>query len=160
MITIYTDGSSKGNPGPGGWGAIILGSDTVQEIGGGEKHTTNNRMELTAAIKSLEFAPELDANSDNLEVIIYTDSKYVMKGMTEWIDNWQKKGWRTAGRKSVLNQDLWQELLKVSEGKNVGWKHVAGHTGVPLNDRADEIATTFADGLVFNLYNGPRNEYK
>jgi len=153
MTTIYTDGSSRGNPGPGGWGAIILDDGVVREIGGGEKLTTNNRMELTAAIKGLEIVT-------SEKITIYTDSEYVIKGMTEWIDNWQKKGWRTAGRKPVLNQDLWQKLLGASEGKKVEWKYVAGHTGVPLNERADEIATTFADDLVPNFYNGPRDKYQ
>jgi len=152
MITIYTDGSSRGNPGPGGWGAIILSDDEVRELGGGDPHTTNNRMELMAAIKSLEYVP------DNV-ITLNTDSEYVMKGMTQWIEGWQKKGWRTANRKPVLNQDLWQKLLEVTQGKNIEWKYVAGHTGVPLNERADVIATTFADGLIPNLYNGPRNKY-
>ncbi len=170
MITIYTDGSSRGNPGPGGWGAILVFSknenhelgiknnEYVAEIGGGEEHTTNNRMELTAVIKALEF---INSHSlFNIPYSIFTDSEYVMKGMTEWIDGWQKRGWRTVAKRPVLNQDLWQELLKVSEGKNIEWKYVRGHTGVPLNERADEIATTFADGLVPNLYHGPRNKYK
>lgn len=153
MITIYTDGSSRGNPGPGGWGAIVIYDYKVVELGGRETHTTNNRMELTAAIKTLESISEQ-------EVVIYTDSEYVMKGMTIWIHNWQRKGWRTAGKKKVLNQDLWQELLRVSEGKKIEWKYVASHTGVPLNERADEIATTFADGLKPVLYNGPKDKYK
>src|SRR3989339_4450 len=103
MVTIYTDGSSRGNPGPGGWGVIVDDGDRVIEMGGREDHTTNNRMELTAAIKSLE------AISGD-EVTVYTDSEYVMKGITEWVHNWQKKGGRTANKKPVLNQDLWQEL--------------------------------------------------
>lgn len=153
MITIYTDGSSRGNPGPGGWGAIILREEEVIELGGGDAHTTNNKMELMAAIKALDFIKDG-------EIVIYTDSEYVMKGITEWVHNWQKKGWKTANRKPVLNQDLWQELLKQTEGKNIEWKYVAGHTGVPLNERADEIATTFADGLIPNLYNGPKDKYQ
>ena len=153
MVTIYTDGSSRGNPGPGGWGAIILADDTVQEIGGREEHTTNNRMELTATIKSLEMV-------SGEGITVHTDSEYVMKGITEWVHNWQRKGWRTAGRKPVLNQDLWQKLLEVSEDRNIEWKYVAGHSGVPLNERADAIATTFADGLAPNLYDGPREKYK
>jgi len=161
MITIYTDGSSRGNPGPGGWGAIVTyknqqqttnNQQWVTELGGSEAHTTNNRMELTAAIKALGVV-----NDD--DITIYTDSKYVINGITEWVQNWQSKGWRTANRKPVLNQDLWQKLLEVTQGKNIEWKYVAGHTGVPLNERADEIATTFADGLIPNLYNGPRNKY-
>lgn len=177
MITIYTDGSSRGNPGPGGWGAIISyqyivnsrQQEWVTEIGDREKHTTNNRMELTAAIKALEFVSEL--STDNY--LLCTDSEYVTKGMTEWIDRWQRKNWRTAGRKPVLNQDLWQKLLNLTEGKEVEWKYVAGHSGVSLNERADEIATSFADlpaacltgrqgrqVILPTLYHGPRDRYK
>src|SRR3989338_5329043 len=153
MIVIYTDGASSGNPGPGGWGAIIIYDDKVVELGGGETHTTNNRMELTAAIKALEFISEK-------KIIIYADSEYVTKGMTEWIKRWQKKSWRTAGRKPVLNQDLWQKLLLLIEGREVKGKYVAGPSGIPLNERADEIATTFADGLDPALYDGPKDKYK
>jgi len=158
MVTIYTDGSSRGNPGPGGWGVIVDDGDRVIEMGGREDHTTNNRMELTAAIKSLE------AISGD-EVTVYTDSEYVMKGITEWVHNWQKKGWRTANKKPVLNQDLWQELLFVTEkikssGKKLEWKYVAGHAGVDLNERADVIATSFADNLPPSLYDGPKDGYK
>lgn len=152
MITIYTDGSSKGNPGPGGWGAIIFHDDRIVEIGGHAEHTTNNRMELTAAIKSLKSVFDE-------EVIVYTDSKYVMMGITEWIHNWVKKGWRTAGKKPVLNQDLWEELLSVTEGKDIKWKYVEGHAGHDHNERADVIATSFADGVDPNLYDGPRTKY-
>ena len=152
MITIYTDGSSRGNPGPGGWSAIIFDDKKVREIGGREERTTNNRMELTAAIKALE----------NLtgEALVYTDSEYVMKGITEWIKKWQVKGWKTAGKKKVLNQDLWHKLLEVTEGKKIEWKYVAGHVGIHLNERADEIATAFADSLDPALYNGPKDKYK
>ncbi|MDO8471117.1 MAG: ribonuclease HI [bacterium] len=162
MITIYTDGASRGNPGPGGWGAVISYQKIVNsrqqnwitEIGGREKHTTNNRMELTGAISALEFTSQLSTN----HYLLFTDSEYVMKGMTIWIHSWQKKGWRTAGRKPVLNQDLWQKLLRVAEGKKVEWKYVAGHAGIPLNERADEIATSFADNFTPALYNGPRTK--
>ncbi len=153
MITIYTDGASRGNPGPGGWGAVVIHDSKVIELGGRETHTTNNRMELTAAIKALEFIAEK-------EIIIYADSEYVTKGMTEWIKRWQKKGWRTAGKKPVLNQDLWQKLLLLTDGREVAWKYVAGHSGIPLNERADEIATTFADGLDPALYDGPKDKYR
>ncbi len=153
MIIIYTDGSSRGNPGPGGWAGIVIDDKKVKEIGGREDHTTNNRMELTGAIRTLESVDEKDLE-------IYTDSEYVMKGMTEWVHNWQIKGWRTAAKKAVLNQDLWQELLRVSEDKNINWKYVAGHSGDKMNDRCDEIATSFADGLAPSLYDGPRSQYK
>src|SRR3989344_4577097 len=102
MITVYTDGSSRGNPGPGGWAGIALSKDQVIELGGKEEHTTNNRMELLGAIKALESISES-------EVIVYTDSEYVMKGITLWIKGWQLKGWKTAAKKPVLNQDLWQK---------------------------------------------------
>ncbi|KKW14382.1 MAG: Ribonuclease H [Parcubacteria group bacterium GW2011_GWA2_50_10b] len=152
MITIYTDGSSRGNPGPGGWSAIVMADQQVREIGGAEEHTTNNRMELVATIKALGSVEEN-------EVTLYTDSEYVMKGITLWIKGWQAKGWKTAAKKPVLNQDLWQELLMVTEGKNISWKYVAGHSGELLNERCDEIATSFADGLNIDLYDGPRNSY-
>ena len=153
MTTIYTDGSSRGNPGPGGWGAIIIRENEVLELGGREAHTTNNRMELMATIKALESSVES-------EISLFTDSEYVMKGMKEWVKKWQEKGWKTANKKPVLNQDLWQKLIEVSSGKNVDWKYVAGHSGVPLNERADEIATTFADGLKPKLYHGPKAKYR
>ena len=136
---------------------ILAHDNRVVELGGREEHTTNNRMELMACIRALEFSI---FNFQFSNVQINTDSEYVMKGMTTWIHNWQRKGWRTAGRKPVLNQDLWQELLKVTEGKNIEWKYVASHTGVPLNERADVIATSFADNIPPILYDGPKDKYK
>ena len=159
MITIYTDGASRGNPGPGGWGGVIVNEDWVIEMGGSDPHTTNNKMELTACIRSLEFTI-FNSQFSNKPIQIYTDSEYVMKGITEWIHRWQKKGWKTAKRKPVLNQDLWQKLIELTEGKNIEWKYVAGHAGIPLNERADEIATSFADNLNPSLYDGPRDKYK
>ena len=154
MITIYTDGASVGNPGPGGWGAIIIDDDdTVREIGGGETHTTNNKMELTAVIRALK-------SISTSEAVIYTDSEYVLKGITEWIHRWQQKNWKTAGRKPVLNQDLWQELLTLTQDKKLNWKLVRGHSGIPLNERCDEIATEFANGIKPVLYHGPRDKYR
>ena len=155
MITIYTDGASRGNPGPGGWGAVLLSEDRATELGGAEAHTTNNRMELMGAIKALEFADTLEP--DPIE--LYTDSEYVMKGITLWIKGWQAKGWKTAAKKPVLNQDLWQELLAVSEDKQIEWKYVAGHSGEEFNERCDEIATSFADGIYTPLYHGSRASY-
>lgn len=157
MVIIYTDGASRGNPGPGGWAGILANDNRVIEIGGREEHTTNNRMELIATIRSLEFAIN---NFQFSKIQIHTDSEYVMKGITEWIERWQKKGWKTAGRKPVLNQDLWQRLLELTNGRNIEWKYVAGHSGHSWNERADEIATDFADGLSPVLYNGPRDKYK
>ncbi len=153
MITIYTDGSSKGNPGPGGYGAIIVTKDKVTEIGGSEKHTTNNRMELTACIKALESI------ASDEEITIYTDSQYVTKGITEWIHGWEQNGWKTAGKKPVENQDLWQVLSRNVEGKNIEWKFVRGHVGHVCNERCDVIATSFADGEQIDLYDGPRAKY-
>ena len=156
MITIYTDGSSRGNPGPGGWGAIVMDEARVVELGGREEHTTNNRMELMGAIKALEFAGTLD----HLPVELYTDSEYVMKGMTEWVSGWQKRNWKTASKKAVLNQDLWLELLRAAEGKEIAWKYVAGHSGHGPNERCDEIATSFADDMALSLYHGARGDYR
>lgn len=155
MIEIYTDGSSRGNPGPGGFGAIIISEHLVKEIGGAEKHTTNNRMELKAAIHALESLP-----NEMGPIVIYTDSEYLMKGITQWIHNWIQKNWRTAAKKAVENQDLWQALLKNVEGREISWKYVAGHAGHEFNERADEIATSFADEKEFNLYDGPRELYR
>ncbi|MDO8565079.1 MAG: ribonuclease HI [bacterium] len=155
MITIYTDGSSRGNPGPGGWAAIIMDDVRVVELGGREDRTTNNRMELMGAIKALEFVSTLS----DARIELYTDSEYVMKGITLWVTGWQKRGWRTASKKPVLNQDLWQKLILTSDGKEIDWKYVAGHSGHELNERCDEIATSFADDLTISLYNGSRNSY-
>lgn len=155
MITIYTDGSSRGNPGPGGWGSIVMDETRVVELGGREDHTTNNRMELMAAIKALEYVNQL--TPDKIEV--NTDSEYVMKGMTQWISGWQKRGWRTAAKKPVLNQDLWMQLVVASAEKEIEWKYVAGHSGHAWNDRCDEIATSCADDTSVTLYNGARTGY-
>lgn len=152
MITIYTDGSARGNPGPGGWGAIIASKDAVTEIGGREEYTTNNRMEMRAVIESLKSVSDTEVN-------LHTDSEYIVKGITVWVHGWQEKGWRTAAKKAVLNQDLWQEMLKATEGKNIKWTLVRGHSGVSANERCDEIATAFADGLDLQLYNGERALY-
>jgi ribonuclease HI len=169
-VIIYTDGSSRGNPGPGGWGAIILTNDEVLELGGGEKTTTNNRMELMGAIHGLREISHNVGDEQVREVEVRTDSEYVKKGMTEWINGWIAKGWKTASKKSVLNQDLWQALkheedrLKKS-GVHVGWVYVEAHVGIPLNERADTIATSCADAFLsghagnVELYRGARNEY-
>ncbi|OHA27117.1 MAG: ribonuclease HI [Candidatus Taylorbacteria bacterium RIFCSPHIGHO2_02_FULL_44_36] len=150
-IIIFTDGSSKGNPGPGGWAAMIKISNSQfliskKEIGGRAEHTTNNRMELTAAIEALSF---LDSKGYKLQITsykIYSDSKYLIDGMTKWIHGWQKNGWRTKDRKGVLNRDLWESLYELTAGKEVEWKYVAGHIGHPENERCDEIAQAFAEG--------------
>ena len=153
MITIYTDGSSRGNPGPGGYAAIIFEGDKVKEIGGWEEETTNNRMELRAVIEALRSIPE------DSEIEIHSDSEYVVKGITLWALNWQKNGWRTKAKKDVLNKDLWEELLKEVENRKVTWNHVRGHAESKLNNRCDRLATQFADGLYVKLYNGPKEKY-
>ena len=152
-VIIFTDGSSRGNPGPGGYSAIIISNDTVREIGGREDHTTNNRMELRGVIEALRLAKPED------DTIINADSEYVVKGATLWIKGWVAKGWRTAAKKAVLNQDLWQEMLVVIAGKKITWNVVRGHAGVKENERADVIATSFADNAPVNLYNGPKASY-
>lgn len=159
MITIFTDGSSKGNPGPGGWGVVLAHDEKVVELGDREKLTTNNRMELTACIRALEFTIS-NSQFSNKPVRLYTDSEYVLKGITQWIHNWQKKGWKTTAKKPVENQDLWQELLKVTEGKDIEWKIIRGHAGIPANERCDEIATSYADSTPTHLYNGSKHGYK
>jgi len=143
-IEIYTDGSSLGNPGPGGYGVVVVSGDKmINEFGGYEKMTTNNRMELLAVIESLKY---IIKNYVQDKVTIYADSAYVLGGVTTWIHNWEKNGWRTANKKEVLNQDLWKELIKlVREFKgHLSWQKVKGHAGHVHNERADVIATTYA----------------
>lgn len=153
---IYTDGSSRGNPGRGGWGAIICTDHEVKELGGREDHTTNNRMELSAAINALVYVDEGDLKG---EIILQTDSKYVIQGITSWISGWQKNGWKTAGKKDVINRDLWEALSFASSGLSISWKYVEGHAGHPGNERCDEIATSFADKVAIDLYHGTTSKY-
>ena len=135
-VTIYTDGACKGNPGPGGWGAVLQSGGTEKEIFGGELVTTNNRMELTAVIEALI------ALKRPCDVILYLDSEYVRKGITEWIHGWKARGWRTAAKQPVKNVDLWQKLDQVvsQSGHKIVWKWVKGHAGDPGNERADALA--------------------
>jgi ribonuclease HI len=133
-IEIYTDGACSGNPGPGGWGSVLLYNGHRREISGGESQTTNNRMELMAVIRALETLKR------PCEVILHTDSVYVMKGMTEWLAQWKRRNWRTAGRKPVKNVELWQRLEQAIDRHRVDWRWVRGHSGVPENERADELA--------------------
>ena len=143
-LEIYTDGSSLGNPGPGGWGVVITEQEKIKkELGGFEKNTTNNKMEIRAVIESLKY---LKQNNFNKEAIIFVDSNYVLLGITEWIFNWQKNGWKTANKKPVLNQDLWQELFLLKENcpAMLSWQKVKGHSGHTFNEKADEIATSCA----------------
>ncbi|HVU06556.1 MAG TPA: ribonuclease HI [Candidatus Paceibacterota bacterium] len=155
-ITIFTDGSSRGNPGSGGWGAIIRTDDEVTELGGREENTTNNRMELSAAINSLVFVSE---NKVEGPIVVQSDSKYVIQGITEWVSGWQRNGWKTAGKKDVGNRDLWEALAFAVKGLSIQWKYVEGHAGYPGNERCDEIATSCADGRDPGLYQGARKQY-
>ena len=134
MFVIYTDGACSGNPGPGGWGARLEGPDGINEISGGEKATTNNRMELSAAIEALTSLP------DGSEVTLVTDSNYVKEGMTSWLANWKKRAWKTAAKKPVKNVDLWKLLDTQCQRHRVQWQWVKGHSGHPGNERADELA--------------------
>ncbi len=133
-VKIYTDGACRGNPGPGGWGVILTYGEKRKELSGGEKRTTNNRMELMAVIKGLE------ALKKRSEVEIISDSSYVVKGMNEWIFNWIKKNWKTTGGKLRKNTDLWKTLVELTKRHNVKWTWVRGHAGHPLNERADQLA--------------------
>jgi len=133
-VTIHTDGACKGNPGPGGWGAILQAAGKSKELSGGEPLTTNNRMELTAAIMALE------ALTRPCRVDLHTDSKYVMDGITGWIHGWKARGWKTADRKPVKNADLWQRLDAARARHEVRWHWVKGHAGHELNERADQLA--------------------
>ena len=133
-VQIYTDGACKGNPGPGGWGALLRWGDHAKELFGGEAQTTNNRMELTAVIEALA------ALKLRSQVAVYTDSAYVKNGITAWIHNWKQRGWRTADKKPVKNVDLWQRLDTLASQHDVRWHWVRGHDGDPGNERADELA--------------------
>ena len=133
-VVVHTDGACSGNPGPGGWGAILKFGDVEKELKGGEAHTTNNRMELLAAISALE------ALKKKVTADIYTDSQYVRGGITSWIHNWKRNGWKTSDRKPVKNADLWQRLEAAIEEHDVRWHWVRGHAGHPMNERADQLA--------------------
>ena len=152
-IKIFTDGSSRGNPGPGGWGSIVVTDDMVMELGGREEHTTNNRMELTAVLEGLRRTTHNDL------ITVYTDSSYVLKGSTLWLSTWKKNDWMTKGKDPVLNKDIWVAMDDLLSTKKITWKLLPGHSGIPANERCDEIATTFADNLVPDLYSGKISEY-
>jgi ribonuclease HI len=141
VVRIYTDGACKGNPGPGGWGALLRSGTHERELYGGDPATTNNRMELTAVIRALE------ALTRPSKVEIYTDSEYVMKGITEWLAAWKRRGWKTADRKPVKNADLWRELEALAHKHEVRWHWVRGHAGHPENERADALANLGITGL-------------
>jgi len=140
-IKIYTDGACVGNPGPGGWAAIVLLENEKKELFGGERLTTNNRMELIAAIKGLEYCAKQEEKQPSLKLVkIFTDSTYVKEGITVWINNWEKNNWKTADKKNVKNIDLWKRLKELVKSNQVEWNWVKGHSENPMNDLADKLA--------------------
>jgi len=141
VIEIYTDGACRGNPGPGGWGALLIAGKHQKTMHGGDPETTNNRMELTAAIEAL------NALKGHSSVILYTDSKYVMDGINEWMPNWKQRGWKTSAKKPVKNKDLWQALDEAAGRHEIDWRWVKGHDGNPGNEMADELANRGIDEL-------------
>ena len=156
---IFSDGACTGNPGPGGWGAIVVTPDgKVRELGGGEAQTTNNQMELMGTIKALR---SIKTPPDS-PIAIYTDSTYVIRGITQWISGWRKRGWKNSEGKPVSNQPLWEELLRETmrlKPTEIEWKYVRGHTGVPGNERCDEIAVDYAKGRWVDLFEGSILKY-
>lgn len=155
QILIFSDGACKGNPGPGGWGALIVyPQGKVEELGGYAEHVTNNQMELTAVIRGLESIKDFNGT-----LLILTDSSYVMNGMKSWIHGWIKNDWITSSGTAVQNKALWIELLNVSQKFTLRWQHVKAHCGIPGNERVDEIASSFAQGKNIDLFNGPLSEY-
>ncbi|HEU4677661.1 MAG TPA: ribonuclease HI [Candidatus Paceibacterota bacterium] len=157
-VTIFCDGSSIGNPGPGGWGASIETREgkeqSVVELGGFAKDTTNNRMELTAALKALSHIPA------RATVTIRTDSSYVINGITKWVKGWERNGWQTKEKRDVLNRDLWEKLKRANDEHDVTWEHVRGHAGHAGNERVDVIANGFARGERVRLFRGSAKEYR
>ena len=141
VVEIYTDGACRGNPGPGGWAALLTSGEHEKELSGAETLTTNNRMELTAVIRALE------ALKRPSEVRILTDAEYVRRGITEWVKSWKARGWKTADRKPVKNQDLWERLDALADGHRIEWRWVRGHSGVPGNERVDRLAHEAIDAL-------------
>ncbi len=140
-VVIYTDGACRGNPGPGGWGALLMHGEVRKELRGAAEETTNNRMELTAAIEALK------ALKSPCRVTLWTDSQYVRKGISEWIDNWIKRGWRTASKAPVKNADLWQDLLAAAKQHDIDWRWVKGHSGDAGNERVDALANQAIDEM-------------
>jgi ribonuclease HI len=142
VVEIYTDGACRGNPGPGGWAAVLSADGREKEISGAQLLTTNNRMELQAVIEALQ------ALKRPLQVRLYTDSQYVRRGILEWLAQWKARGWKTADRKPVKNQDLWQQLEAAAAPHRIEWHWVPGHAGVPGNERCDALANAAIDGLL------------
>jgi len=140
-INIYTDGACVGNPGPGGWAAVIIKENIKKELFGGEKLTTNNRMELTAAIRGLEYCHSEEGEQPSLkEIKIYTDSIYLKEGITVWVEKWEKNNWKTSDKKNVKNIDLWKKLKELTKSTQIEWCWVKGHSGDPMNELADKLA--------------------
>ena len=143
MVKIYTDGAARGNPGPAGWGAVLIMNKRIFEMGGRSNHATNNQMELSGPIEALKYIKKNISHGVNVEII--SDSKYVILGITEWIFNWERNGWRNAAKKPVLNKELWEVLYDLNQEFKPKWTYVKGHNGDKYNERADVIATSFAD---------------
>jgi ribonuclease HI len=141
-IKVYTDGACRGNPGPGGWGVYIINGNQTEELYAGDRSTTNNKMEMQAAISAL-----MHLKNANTSIELYTDSNYLRQGITEWIYNWKKNNWRTSSKKPVANRELWIELDKLNSQMNVNWNWVKGHAGDPGNEKADELANKGADSV-------------
>lgn len=158
LITLFTDGACSGNPGPGGWGTVIIGRDgKILELGGGEASTTNNRMEMVAVIRGLEKIQPLKEKSQ-----FFTDSLYVLRGITQWCWGWQRNSWKTAEGQDVTNKDLWLEMIALVTTigrKNIDWHYCRGHQGIPGNERCDEIAVAFSQGEGVRLYRGRLEDY-
>lgn len=150
MVEIYTDGACKGNPGVGGWGAILRFGGTEKELFGGVANTTNNRMEMTAVIEALRSL------SRSCGVVVFTDSSYVQKGISEWIHGWKRNGWKTSDKKPVKNADLWQTLDQLAAGHKIEWRWVKGHAGHPENERADQLANRGVDAVLANSFKAAR----
>lgn len=137
-IIVYTDGGCSGNPGPGGWGIVVIANEEARQLSGGEKNTTNNRMELTAAISALSVIQNTPSFNGK-KIIVNIDSQYVKNGITVWIKSWKQKGWKTADKKPVKNQDLWQQLDELNSNLNVEWNWVKGHAGIEYNEICDQL---------------------
>ena len=161
-ITVYTDGSSLGNPGPGGWGALLLSKNRALELAGREAATTNNRMELQALIGAFQTLAELSVT--DYEITVHADSTYVLGGVTKWVEGWKKNGWKKADKKPVLNQDLWQQLddlkLFLEAENKLFFEHVKAHVGHKYNERVDDLARWSAEDNIPELYDGPLDDYQ
>lgn len=164
-VLIYSDGACSGNPGPGGWGAIVSYKTRVVELGGGHPATTNNRMEMTGVLEALRFCLDAIQPEEINEIQILTDSVYVIRGITQWIFGWKKRGWKNAENDEVSNQDIWQELDQVVQsvkkkfGITIKWDFVKGHEGIEGNERCDRIAVAYSKNEYINLFNGQASNY-